>query len=183
MGEVPAVVGFYLDVGRGTYGFKAGPVSARRMAELIATGRTPDLLKPFAITRFWEDALVGEKAAAAVTVHKFVCAIDCGIAVNPDQVKAQMEGGLIYALTAALMGEITVDKERVQQTNFHTYPMLRIAQAPPTEVHILDSGEAPGGLGEPGVPTVASALCNAIFAATGKRVRRLPIRADDLKKA
>jgi isoquinoline 1-oxidoreductase beta subunit len=119
----------------------------------------------------------------AVTVHKFVCAIDCGIAVNPDQVKAQMEGGLIYALTAALMGEITVDKGRVQQTNFHTYPMLRIAQAPPTEVHILDSGEAPGGLGEPGVPTVAPALCNAIFAATGKRIRRLPIRADDLKKA
>jgi isoquinoline 1-oxidoreductase beta subunit len=117
-----------------------------------------------------------------VRVSKVVCAIDCGIAVNPDQVKAQMEGGLVYALTAALFGEITLDRGRVQQTNFHTYPMLRINQTPVTEVHILESGEAPGGLGEPGVPTVAPALCNAIFAATGKRVRRLPIRADELKK-
>jgi isoquinoline 1-oxidoreductase beta subunit len=117
------------------------------------------------------------------TVHRIVCAIDCGIAVNPDQVKAQMEGGMVYALTAALFGEITLEQGRVQQTNFHTYPMLRMAQTPPTEVHILDSGEAPGGLGEPGVPTLAPAVCNAIFAATGKRIRRLPIRADDLKKA
>jgi isoquinoline 1-oxidoreductase beta subunit len=119
----------------------------------------------------------------AVTVHRVVCAIDCGIAVNPDQVVAQMEGGLIYGLTATLFGQITVDKGRVQQTNFHTYPMLRINQAPMTEVHILDSGEAPGGLGEPGVPTVAPAICNAIFAATGKRIRQLPIRADELKRA
>ena len=118
-----------------------------------------------------------------VRVHKVVCAIDCGIAVNPDLVKAQMEGGLIYGLTAALLGEITVDQGRVQQTNFHTYPMLRMEHTPVTEVHILDSGEAPGGLGEPGVPTVAPAVCNAIFAVTGKRIRRLPIRADDLKKA
>jgi isoquinoline 1-oxidoreductase beta subunit len=117
------------------------------------------------------------------TVHKLVCAIDCGIAVNPDQVKAQMEGGAIYALSAALAGEITLDQGRVQQTNFHTYPLLRIAQTPRTEVYILESGEAPGGIGEPGVPTVAPAVCNAIFAATGKRIRRLPIRADDLKKA
>jgi isoquinoline 1-oxidoreductase beta subunit len=119
----------------------------------------------------------------AVTVHRVVCAIDCGIAVNPDQVKAQMEGGAIYALSAALLGEITLDQGRVQQTNFHTYPLLRIAQTPRTEVHILESGEAPGGIGEPGVPTVAPAVCNAIFAATGKRVRRLPIRPEDLKKA
>jgi isoquinoline 1-oxidoreductase beta subunit len=119
----------------------------------------------------------------AVTVQKVVCAIDCGIAVNPDQVKAQMEGGLIYGLTATLLGEITLDQGRVQQTNFHTYPMLRIGQTPVTEVHILESGEAPGGLGEPGVPTVAPAVTNAIFAATGKRIRRLPIRPDDLKKA
>ena len=117
------------------------------------------------------------------TVHRIVCAIDCGIAVNPDQVKAQMEGGLVYALTATLFGQITLDQGQVQQTNFHTYPMVRMAQAPPTEVHILDSGEAPGGLGEPGVPTVAPAVCNAIFAATGKRIRRLPIRPEDLKKA
>jgi isoquinoline 1-oxidoreductase subunit beta len=117
-----------------------------------------------------------------VRVHRVVCAIDCGIAVNPDQVVAQMEGGLVYALTATLHGEITLDKGRVQQTNFHTYPMLRIADTPVTEVHILESGQAPGGLGEPGVPTVAPAVCNAIFAATGKRVRRLPIRPDELKR-
>jgi isoquinoline 1-oxidoreductase beta subunit len=119
----------------------------------------------------------------AVRVTRVVSAIDCGIAVNPDQVKAQMEGGFIYALTATLYGKITVDKGRVEQTNFHTYPMLRIAEAPVVETHILDSGQPPGGLGEPGVPTVAPAVCNAIFAATGKRIRRLPIDREALRRA
>ncbi len=118
-----------------------------------------------------------------VRVHKLTGAIDCGIAVNPDQVKAQMEGGAVYALTAAFYGQITLDRGRVQQSNFHDYQMLRINEAPEVEVHILDSGEAPGGLGEPGVPTTAPAVCNAIFALTGKRVRTLPIRFDDLKRA
>jgi isoquinoline 1-oxidoreductase subunit beta len=127
-------------------------------------------------------AEVSVDADGTVQVHKVVCAIDCGIAVNPDQVKAQMEGGLIYALTAVLYGEITVDHGRVQQTNFHNYPMVRINQTPVTEVHILESGEAPGGLGEPGVPTVAPAVCNAIFAVTGKRIRQLPIRPEQVKK-
>jgi len=94
-----------------------------------------------------------------------------------------MEGGAVYAMTATLYGRITLDGGRVQQTNFHTYPMMRIAEIPVTEVHILDSGQAPGGLGEPGVPTVAPAVCNAIFAATGKRIRRLPIDKDLLKRA
>jgi isoquinoline 1-oxidoreductase subunit beta len=119
----------------------------------------------------------------AVRVHRLVCAIDCGIAVNPDQVRAQMEGGAVYAMTATLYGRITLDGGRVQQTNFHTYPMMRIAEVPLTEVHILDSGQPPGGLGEPGVPTVAPAICNAIFAATGKRLRRLPIDREALKRA
>jgi isoquinoline 1-oxidoreductase beta subunit len=119
----------------------------------------------------------------AVRIHRLVCAIDCGIAVNPDQVKAQMEGGAVYAMTATLYGRITLDGGRAQQTNFHTYPMMRIAEIPVTEVHILDSGQAPGGLGEPGVPTVAPAVCNAIFAATGKRIRRLPIDREALKRA
>ena len=118
-----------------------------------------------------------------VRVHKLTGAIDCGIAVNPDQVKAQMEGGAVYALTAAFYGQITLDRGRVQQSNFHDYQMLRINEAPEVEVHILDSGEAPGGLGEPGVPTTAPAVCNAVFALTGKRVRTLPIRFDDLKRA
>ncbi|HTK92745.1 MAG TPA: xanthine dehydrogenase family protein molybdopterin-binding subunit [Verrucomicrobiae bacterium] len=115
-------------------------------------------------------------------VHRIVAAIDCGIAVNPDQVRAQMEGGAIYALTAALHGEITIDGGRVKQSNFHDYPLLRMSESPAIEAYILDSGEPPGGLGEPGVPTVAPAVCNAIFALTGKRIRRLPIRVDELKK-
>ncbi|HEV2055988.1 MAG TPA: xanthine dehydrogenase family protein molybdopterin-binding subunit [Methylomirabilota bacterium] len=110
-----------------------------------------------------------------VRVHKIVGAIDAGIAVNPDQVKAQMEGGAIYALTAVFYGEITIERGRVKQSNFHDYRMLRIDEAPEMEVHILDSGQAPGGLGEPGVPTVAPAVCNAIFAVTGKRIRKLPL--------
>jgi isoquinoline 1-oxidoreductase beta subunit len=127
-------------------------------------------------------AEVSVDAEGAVRVHRVVCAIDCGIAVNPDQVRAQMEGGLVYALTAVLHGEITLDAGRVQQTNFHTYPLLRLAQTPVTEVHIVESSEAPGGLGEPGVPTVAPAVGNAIFAATGRRVRRLPVRAEELRR-
>jgi isoquinoline 1-oxidoreductase subunit beta len=119
----------------------------------------------------------------AVRVHRVVCAIDCGMAVNPDQVRAQMEGGMVYALTAALYGNITIDRGRVAQSNFHDYPMLRINEMPKVEVHILDSGEAPGGLGEPGVPPVAPAVTNAIFAATGKRIRTLPIDRAQLKRA
>ncbi|HUM15376.1 MAG TPA: xanthine dehydrogenase family protein molybdopterin-binding subunit [Candidatus Nitrosotalea sp.] len=119
-------------------------------------------------------------ADGVVRVHRVVCAIDCGIAVNPDQVKAQMEGGAVYALTAALYGQITIDRGGVQQSNFHNYPMMRISETPAVETHILDSGAAPGGLGEPGVPSVAPALCNAIFAGTGKRIRALPIRTGAL---
>jgi isoquinoline 1-oxidoreductase subunit beta len=119
----------------------------------------------------------------AVRVHRLVVGIDAGFAVNPESVKAQMEGGAVYALTAALYGQITVDRGRVQQSNFHDYPLLRINEMPKVEVHILDSGEAPGGLGEPGVPSVAPAVCNAIYAATGKRIRRLPIDRDQLKRA
>ena len=118
-----------------------------------------------------------------VRVHKLVGAIDAGFAVNPDQVKAQMEGGGIYALTALLYGAITIDKGRVQQSNFHDYPMLRINEAPVMETYILDSGQPAGGLGEPGVPTVAPAVCNAIYALTGKRIRSLPIQTDLLKRA
>ncbi|HXA98072.1 MAG TPA: xanthine dehydrogenase family protein molybdopterin-binding subunit [Candidatus Dormibacteraeota bacterium] len=131
-------------------------------------------------------AHVVEASVAAdgrVRAHRIVCAIDCGLAVNPDQVKAQMEGGAVYALTAALYGQITVDKGGVQQSNFDNYPMMRINEMPTVETHILDSGEAPGGLGEPGVPPVAPALCNAIFALTGKRIRRLPISVEELKRA
>ena len=116
-----------------------------------------------------------------VRVHRVVCAIDCGVHVNPDQVIAQMEGGIVYGLSAALYGAITIDKGRVQQSNFHDYPVLRINEMPVVEVHIVPSKAAAGGIGEPGVPPLAPAVANAIFAATGKRIRKLPIRPEELQ--
>ncbi|MDP9337736.1 MAG: xanthine dehydrogenase family protein molybdopterin-binding subunit [Acidobacteriota bacterium] len=115
-----------------------------------------------------------------VRVHRVVCALDCGTVINPDTVKAQMEGGIIFGLTAALKTEITLKDGRVEQNNFHDYQMLRIFESPEIEVYMVPSTENPTGVGEPGVPCVAPALANAIFAATGKRVRRLPIRVSDL---
>ena len=115
-----------------------------------------------------------------VTVHRVVCAIDCGKVVNPLTIEAQMQGGIVYGLTAALKGEITLDHGRVQQGNFDDYQMLRINEMPAVEVRIVPSEEAPTGCGEPGVPPIAPAVCNAIFAATGKRIRKLPIRPEEL---
>ncbi|MEZ5427995.1 MAG: xanthine dehydrogenase family protein molybdopterin-binding subunit [Pyrinomonadaceae bacterium] len=118
-----------------------------------------------------------------VRVHRVVCAIDCGQVVNPDTVVAQMEGSIIFGLTAALYGEITIKNGRVEQNNFYDYKMLRMSETPRIEVHIVPSKEKHGGVGEPGTPPIAPAVVNAIFAATGKRVRQLPIRAGELKKA
>jgi isoquinoline 1-oxidoreductase beta subunit len=114
-------------------------------------------------------------AAGDVHVHRIVSAVDTGIAVNPDSVIAQLQGGLIFGVTAALYGEITIDKGRVRQSNFHDYRMLRIDQTPAIEVHVMPSGEAPGGIGETGTTAGPPALRNAIFAATGVALRRLPI--------
>ncbi|MEZ5344599.1 MAG: xanthine dehydrogenase family protein molybdopterin-binding subunit [Pyrinomonadaceae bacterium] len=116
-------------------------------------------------------------------VHRVVCAIDCGQVVNPDTVAAQMESSIIFGLTAALYGEITIKDGRVQQNNFYDYKMLRINETPKIEVYIMPSTEKHGGVGEPGTPPIAPAVVNAIFAATGKRIRSLPIRADELRKA
>jgi isoquinoline 1-oxidoreductase beta subunit len=121
--------------------------------------------------------------AGQVKLDRVVCAIDCGIAINPDTVKAQMEGGIVYGLSAALHGEITFKDGRVEQNNFNDYPALRMNEMPKIEVHLVGSSAPPSGVGEPGVPPIAPALCNAIFAATGKRVRKLPIRSDELKSA
>lgn len=118
---------------------------------------------------------------AGVRVGRVVCALDCGMVVNPDIVEAQMEGSVVFGLSAALKGEITIRKGRVVQQDIHDYPALRMHETPPIEVHILPSQEPPGGVGEPGVPPVAPALANAVFAATGKRIRKLPIHAANLR--
>ena len=111
----------------------------------------------------------------SVRVHRVVCAVDCGHAINPDTIVAQMESGIVYGLSAALYGKITIENGRAAEGNFDKYPVLRIDEMPRVETHIVTSGDALGGIGEPGLPPIAPAMCNAIFALTGKRIRTLPI--------
>jgi isoquinoline 1-oxidoreductase beta subunit len=121
-----------------------------------------------------------DKKSGKVQVHRVVCAVDCGRTVNPLTIEAQMQSAVVFGLTAALKGEITINKGRVEQGNFDDYQMLRMNEMPKVEVHIVPSEQPSGGIGEPGTPLIAPAVCNAIFAATRKRIRRLPIRAEDL---
>lgn len=114
-------------------------------------------------------------------VERVVCAVDCGTVVNPNIVRAQMEGAIVFGLNAAFNGPITVAHGGVQQQNFNTYPLLRLNETPVTEVHLVDSDEAPTGVGEPGVPPIAPAVANALFVLTGKRIRSLPITAQAFK--
>jgi isoquinoline 1-oxidoreductase beta subunit len=111
-----------------------------------------------------------------IRVHRVVAAIDCGICVNPAGVTAQVESAVVYGLSAALYGEITLKGGRVEQGNFNDYPVVRMNEMPKVEVHIVESGEKSGGVGEPGTPPIAPAVANAVFAATGKRLRQLPLR-------
>jgi isoquinoline 1-oxidoreductase beta subunit len=115
-----------------------------------------------------------------VSVDRIVAVIDAGTAISPDGIAAQLESGIVYGLTAALYGEITIEKGAVAQSNFHDYEALRMAQAPKIETHIINSGSEIGGAGEPGTPGVAPALANAVFDATGTRVRRMPLNRFDL---
>jgi isoquinoline 1-oxidoreductase beta subunit len=120
-------------------------------------------------------AEVSVSKAGEVRVHRVVCAVDCGTVVNPDTVKAQTEGGIIFGISGALYGEVTLKNGRVEQSNFHDVRALRINEAPVIEVHLVRNLEAPGGMGEPPTAVTAAALSNAVFAATGKRIRKLPL--------
>jgi isoquinoline 1-oxidoreductase subunit beta len=111
-----------------------------------------------------------------VHIKRVVCVVDCGMVVNPDHVKAQMEGGINFGISGALWGEITINNGKVEQSNFDNYRVMRMRESPVIEVHLVQSSEAPGGIGEPGTAAIAPALTNAIFAATGKRIRNLPIK-------
>ncbi|MFV2090650.1 MAG: molybdopterin cofactor-binding domain-containing protein, partial [Pseudomonadales bacterium] len=121
-----------------------------------------------------------EVVDGAVRVDRVVCAVDPGFAVNPDGLAAQIESGVIYGLTAALYGEISIENGAVKQSNFHDYEMVRMPEAPKIETHIINGGQSWGGAGEPGTPTVAPALANAVFDATGTRIRELPLKVYDL---
>jgi isoquinoline 1-oxidoreductase beta subunit len=127
-------------------------------------------------------AEVSASSGGTVRVHRVVCAVDCGRTVNPSTIEAQMESAIVFGLSAALYEAITLKNGRVEQGNFDDYEVLRHNGMPKVEVHIVKSGKKPGGIGEPGVPPIAAAVCNAIFSVTGKRIRSLPIRAEELKK-
>ena len=122
--------------------------------------------------------------AGRIKVERVVCAVDCGTPVNPDIIKAQMEGGIGFGLGAALFGAITLKDGRVEQGNFNDYRVLRMNEAPAKiEVHIVPSGEKPTGVGEPGVAPIGPAVANAVFAATGKRVRVFPFSQSDIARS
>ena len=132
------------------------------------------------VTPVAQVAEVSVSETGQVHVHRVVCAIDCGLVVNPDMVTAQMESGIVWGLTAALKGSIDIENGAVQQTNFADYPLLQIDEMPQVEVHLVSRDRRPTGVGEMGVPPAAPAVLNAIFAATGKRIRHLPVRPDEL---
>jgi isoquinoline 1-oxidoreductase beta subunit len=156
---------------RGGWGEPIGPGRARGLAVHASFG---SFLAQVAEVSVGEDG--------RIRVHKVTCAIDCGPIVNPDTIRAQMEGAIVFGLSAALYGEITFKDGRVRQRNFHDYKMLRIHESPEVEVVIVESTDSMGGVGEPGVPPVAPAVGNAIFALTGKRLRSLPFREEELKR-
>ena len=113
--------------------------------------------------------------AGKLTIHRVTAVIDAGTVVHPDSVRAQVEGAVVMGISSALGEELTFQEGAVVASNFHQYPLLTLAQTPQIDVHIVPSAEPPGGVGEPGLPPAPAALCNAIFAATGTRIRTLPV--------
>jgi isoquinoline 1-oxidoreductase beta subunit len=144
-------------------------------------GRGVSLLFAFA-TFLAHVAVVVVANDGAVRVRKVVSAVDCGTVVNPDTVRAQVQSGVIFGITAALYGEITLKDGRVEQANFDSYRVLRMDEAPEIEVHVVQSAELPGGMGETGTSSIVPAVANAIFAATGKRLRKMPVDPEALKR-
>ena len=131
---------------------------------------------PFVTVILVKVAEVSVGLQGQIRVHRVVCVVDCGLAVNPNLVRQQIEGGLLFGLSAALHGEITLAKGQVQQSNFHDYAPLRMSECPAIETEIVESQAPPGGVGEVGTPPIAPAVANALFALTGRRLRSLPLR-------
>ena len=147
----------------------------------LRVGRGVSIQNAFA-TYMAQVAEVEVAQDGAVRVRRVVCALDCGTVVNPDTVEAQIQSAVMFGITAALYGEITVKDGRVEQSNFDTYRILRMNEVPIVEVHIVQSSEAPGGIGEAGTSAIVPAVTNAIFAATGERLRKLPVDISKLKQ-
>lgn len=140
-----------------------------------------------AVSRVWGSYLgmvaeVSVSKAGDVRVERVLCAVDCGTAINPGHVKSQIEGGIIFGLAPVLLDAITIQNGRVEQSNFHDYRMIRMSDTPDIEVFVIDSGEAPSGIGETGTAMVVPAVTNAIFAATGKRLRKIPVKPEELRR-
>ena len=137
-------------------------------------------LHKFINTYVAEVAEVTISKAGELKVDKVICVVDCGVAVNPKIIEAQMQGGVGFGLSAAMRGAITLKDGKVEQSNFNDYQPLKMSEMLPVEVHIVPSSETPTGVGEPGVPPIAPAVCNAIYMVTKKRIRSLPISQHDL---
>jgi isoquinoline 1-oxidoreductase beta subunit len=138
------------------------------------------LLNTSHLGAMWAQVAEGSvnKEDGTIKINQIVCAVDCGPVINPDMVTAQMEGGIIFGLSAALKGRVAFARGGVASANFHTYEILPMSETPEIEVHIVKSNAQLGGVGEPGVPPAAPSIANAVFAATGERIRRLPLKPE-----
>jgi isoquinoline 1-oxidoreductase beta subunit len=145
-------------------------------AKPLPKGRGRGIAGFFSFGSYFAEVAEVTVKGSDLKIDRIVAAVDCGQAVNPESVRSQTEGAIIYGLSAALKNEITIKNGAVEQTNFDGYDPIRISEAPPIEVHLVKSNDDPGGMGEPGLPPLAPAIANAIFAASGQRLRKLPFQ-------